>query len=285
MRQFILASDFTGLSEEVTLDSLAAGILTLAGTAKKDANLVLRRSNADGGNILFPIYPKDFTYVKATYTAGVTFTATFTVPTITPYLDYTVTFVKKGKKFNERSNWSACVHAGGADTADTVATKIAKYVNDNAVTLGLTATVAGAAVTVTAAKAGEDYTVTFGDEMYGTALTSVTQGKPAFMDAEMIKDLFNKAAADRGFEYTYDEFDIYPGYDFNPLKQADAVDVGFDVYTLRFTEPRLMGTREEAVYQIIQVAFPTGGGGTFAAALDEFLGIAAPAEDDEVSES
>lgn len=272
MRQFILASDFTALSGEVTLESLAAGVLTLAGTAKKDANLVLRRSDADGGNVLFPIYPKEFTYVKASYAAGATFTGKFTVPAITPYLDYTVTFIKKGKQFNERSNWSACVHAAGADTAETVAAKIEKYVNDNKTTLGLTAVANGAEVTVTAAKAGEDYAVTFGDEMYGTALTAVTKGKPAFMDAEMIKDLFNKAAADRGFEYTYDEFDIYPGYDFNPLKQADAVDTGFDVYTLRFTEPRVMGTREEAVYQIVQVAFPTGKGTAFATALNAFLG-------------
>lgn len=268
MRQFILASDF----KAGELAGVAVGQLGLIGTAKKDANLVLRRSDAEGGNILFPIYPKEFTYVKATYQAGATFTAKFTVPAITPYLDYTVTFVKKGKQFNERSNWSACVHAGGADTADTVAAKIAKYVNDNKVTLGLTAEVAGADVTVTAAKVGEDYTVTFGDEMYGTELTAVTQGKPAFMDAEMIKDLFAKSAADRGFEYTYDEFDIYPGYEFNPLKQADAIDTGFDVYTLRFTEPRVMGTREEAVYQIIQVAFPKGYGTAFADALNAFIG-------------
>ena len=87
------------------------------------------------------------------------------------------------------------------------------------------------------------------------------QGKPAFMDAAMIKDLFAKAAADAGYEYTYDNFDIYPGYDFNPLKQADAVDTGFDVFTLRFAEPRVMGTHEEDVYQIIQVVFPTNATG------------------------
>lgn len=259
MRQFILASGFA------TTDAVA-GQLTLGSSASSmAANLILKREDADGGDILFPIYPKELTCVKASYAAGETFTGTFTVPTITPYLDYTVTFVKKGKQFNERSNWSACVHASGSDTAETIATKIEKYVNDNKVTLGLTAVANGADVTVTAAKAGEDYTVTFGDEMYGTELTSVTQGKPAFMDAAMIKDLFAKAAADAGYEYTYDNFDIYPGYDFNPLKQADAADNGFDVFTLRFTEPRLMGTHEESVYQIIQVAFPTGAEG-----VDEF---------------
>ena len=107
---------------------------------------------------------------------------------------------------------------------------------------------------------------------YGTAVEVTASGKPAFMDAAMIKDLFAKAAADAGYEYTYDNFDIYPGYDFNPLKQADAVDTGFDVYTLRFTEPRVMGTHEEDVYQIIQVAFPTGQGGALTGALDELIG-------------
>ena len=73
-------------------------------------------------------------------------------------------------------------------------------------------------------------------------------------------------------EYTYDDFDgLYPNLDFNPLAQPDNADTGFDVYSIRFTEPRLMGTREEAVYQIIQVAFPKGKGATFAAALDEYV--------------
>lgn len=276
MRQFILASDF----KAGELAGVAVGQLGLIGTAKKDANLVLKRADADGGNILFPIYPNELTVVKASYNdpnmAGATFEAYFTVPEITPYLDYTVTFVKKGKQFNDRSNWSACVHASGSDTAETIAKKIAKFVTDNQ-SLGLTATVEGAKVTVTAKTKGEDYTISFGDEMYGVLLEGPVevedkklprQGKPAFMDAAMIKDLFAKAAADAGYEYTYDNFDIYPGYDFNPLKQADAIDTGFDVYTVRFAESRVMGTHNENVYQIIQVAFPTGKGTGFQAAIE-----------------
>lgn len=271
MRQFILASGFTPLGDEVTLESVGVGALTLANVTDKIANLVLRRAEAEGGDIAFPIYPKELTYVKASYAAGAKFAANFTVPEITPYLDYTVTFVKKGKQFNDRSNWSACVHAGGSDTAETVAKKIAKFVTDNP-TLGLTATAEGTKVSVEAKVIGEDYAITMGDELYGTAVEVTASGKPAFMDAAMIKDLFAKAAADAGYEYTYDNFDIYPGYDFNPLKKADSVDTGFDVYTLRFTEPRVMGTHEEDVYQIIQVAFPTGQGGALTAALDELIG-------------
>lgn len=250
MRQFILAS---GYSTE-----FAAGKVGLVGN-----NLIYWREDAQGGNILFPIAPKDMTVVLGEYKEGATFEAYFTVPEITPYLDYTVTFVKKGKQFNDRSNWSACVHASAADTAETIAKKIEKFVTDNP-TLGLNAVAEGAKVTVTAKTTGEDYTISFGDEMYGVLLEGPVevegkhlprQGKPAFMDAAMIKDLFAKAAADAGYEYTYDNFDIYPGYDFNPLKQADAIDTGFAVYTIRFTEPRAMGTHEEAVYQIVQVAF------------------------------
>lgn len=253
MRQFILATGFG-----TDLDAATAGQLVKVDAADGITNLVLKREDAQGGNILFPVYNKDFTAVKSSYVEATTFTANFTVGEIIPYLDYTVTFVKKGLKFNERNKWSAVVHAGSSDTAETIAAKIAKFVEDNKTTLGLTATVAGAEVTVTAVKAGVDYTITFGDELYGTQLTSVTQGTEAQNDAAMIKDLFAKCAADRGYEYTYDDFDIYPGFGFNPLKQADAEDTGFDVYTMRFTEPRLMGTRDDAVYQIIQVAFPTG---------------------------
>ena len=155
-----------------------------------------------------------------------------------------------------------------ADDAAAIATRIAKYVNDNALTLGLTAVAEGANVTVTAKKAGEDYTATFGDEMFGTTLTEVTAGKAAWMDAEMIKDLAKKCAADAGFEYTYDEFeDFYPGFEFNPLAQPDATDAGFVVYSIRFTEPRVMATRDDAVYQMIHVAFPKGQGAALETAL------------------
>lgn len=274
MRQFILAAGFTA-TEGTDTSAVGAGNLTMVIPDNKCANLVYRRTNEQGGDILFPIYPKDLTYTVANYAAPVKYKAVFTIPEITPFLDYTVTFIKKGLKFNERNKWSAVIHAGATATAETVAAAIVKFVKENKAGLGLEVVAGettGATVVVQAVKAGEDYAITFGDDLYGAlTLTSETKGKEAFMDAAMIKDLFNKAAADRGYEYTYDDFDIYPGFEFNPLKTANAEDKGFKVYTIRFTEPRLMGTREEAVYQIIQVAFPTGATETLAAELDEFI--------------
>lgn len=261
MRQFILAKQFV---ENINVATAAVGDLGLVYVqesndhhtpAQTHANFVLITKD---GPIYFPIYPKNITGSLAKYEAGTKFAASFTVGEVNPYLDYVVTFVKKGKQFNERNKWSAVIHSKVSDTPETIAAAIAKYVNDNTTTLGLTAKVEGAGVTVEAKVVGEDYTLTFSDEMYGTELTVTAKGKVAFMGAEMIKDLFNKSAADRGYEYTFDDFDIYPGYEFNPLANADSEDTGFNVLTYRFTEPRVMGTREEEVYQIIQIAIPTG---------------------------
>lgn len=273
MKQFLFAIAYGTSDYNVTLEEVDNG----------HHNLVYKRPNEKGGNILFPIYGKEITCaVSAPYEAATTFTAEFTVPEVTAFLDYTVTFIKKGKQFNERNKWSFSDHAKASDDAAAIATRIAKYVNDNAFTLGLTAVAEEAAVTVTAKKAGEDYAVTFGDEMFGTTLTNVTAGKAAWMDAAMIKDLAKKCAADAGFEYTYDDFeDFYPGFDFNPLASADAVDTGFVVYSIRFTEPRVMATRDDAVYQMIHVAFPTGAGSQLETALTDIgARIVKAAEDD-----
>ena len=290
MRQFILATGFNADLADATAGQLAiveAGTDNSAG-GYVGLNLVLKRDDAKGGNILYPIYPKDFTWVKSVYNAGQNFEAVFTVKEVEPYLDYTVIFVKKGKLFNERSNWTAVIHSKATDTAETIAAAIKKYVDNNKAKLGLVAAVDGAEVTITGTDKNVDYSIKFGDELFGTEFDeTVVQAVAPRNDAAMIKDMFNKCAADAGFEYTYDDFDIYPGFEFNPLAQADAVDAGFMVYTLRFTEPRVMGTREEEVYQIVQVAFPTETDVTdFEEELDIFMGKAAADEGtDEVAES
>lgn len=274
MRQFILATGFNAVLAKATAGQLSimeAGTDNSAG-GNVGLNLVLKREDAKGGNILYPIYPKDFTWVKSVYNDGATFKAVFTIKEVEPYLDYTVLFVKKGKQFNERSNWTAVVHSKPTDTPETIAAAIKKYVDNNKANLGLVAAVDGAEVTITGTDKNTDYSIKFGDELFGTEFDeTVVQAAAPRNDAAMIKDMFNKCAADAGFEYTYDDFDIYPGFEFNPLAQANRTDTGFIVYTLRFTEPRVMGTREEAVYQIVQVAFPTGTTVTdFEGTLDDF---------------
>lgn len=251
MRQFILAKTFgTGTAS----GNLSTSELEVGG--KPVLSLVLNRTNAEGGNILYPVFPKDFTWNVAPHAAAAQFSVTITVPEdIDPYLDYSVIFTKKGKLFNERSNWTATVHTTASDTNVTVATKIAKFVNDNSASLGLTAVQGGSTnanvVTITGPTTGEDYAVIAADELPKSAVNVTTKGKTAFMDAAMVKDLALKCAADAGFEYTEESDGIYPGY------PVDVPAGNYKVYTLRFTEPRQTGTREEAVYQIIQIAFPS----------------------------
>lgn len=170
-------------------------------------------------------------------------------------------FTKKGIQFNERSNWTASIHVfKDTETADQVAAKIAKYVNDNTATLGLTAKVDSAIVTVTATKPAVDYEITMADALSGTAVTYTTRGEIGIADAEAIKKMANMAAADAGFEYTYmdDVHYLYSNYPLNPNTGTNTTDAGYTVYTLRFAVPRDVKTRDELVHQIVQIAIPTG---------------------------
>lgn len=226
---------------------------------KHHLNLVLVRSAANGGNVVIPLYPNHYDVVKGQYDAATTFEATLTVPAPdSEYYDYTIIAVKKGKKFNERNKWTASVRVKSTDTAAVLAQKLADYFNANKDGLGLEVTVEGAALTFTAIKAGEDYEIVPADDLMGLDVTYTTRGKEAFGDAKYIKDLADKAAADVGYEYTYDDDlgALYPKYHFNPLAQPDDEDSGFNIYTLRFAEPRMVKTRDEVVHQIVQIVCP-----------------------------
>lgn len=253
MRQFIYAKRFVDTfvnassSENKPYD---IGIETVGDVY----NLAVRDKNSIAK--YYPIYPKEITVNVAEHDTSDQFTVEFTIPEVNPYLDYTVIFIKKGKQFNDRSNWTCSVHTTSKDNAQTVAKKIGDFVKNN-VSLGLSATVNGAKVTVKGPATGEDYSVVFGDELVGLDPT-MTQGKTEFMGIEMVKDLAAKCAADAGFNYTAEDAqELYPNIDFD-LSDTTT----FDVVTVRFTEPRLMGTHEEAVYQIIQIAAPKGVGNT-----------------------
>lgn len=226
-------------------------------------NLVLVRSAANGGNVVLPLYPNHYDAAKGEYQAATTFVATLTVPTPdSEYYDYTIIAVKKGKKFNERNKWTASVRVKSSDTATVLAQKLADYFNANKDGLGLEVTIGGDdsnELTFTAIKAGEDYEIVPADDLMGLEVTYTTRGKEAFGDAKYVKDLADKAAADVGYEYTYqDDLDVlYPNYHFNPIAQGDSADSGFNIYTLRFAEPRMVKTRDEVVHQIVQIVCPT----------------------------
>lgn len=274
MRNFILAGNVAAITASTTIDKAPAGALGFyymkSGTPTVDptgklitgyGQIVMGRASENGGPVVLPFYNKNFSYSKSTYQAATKFDANFTVPEPTIMCDHTVIFVKKGVQFNERSNWTATVHVfKDTETATEVAAKIAKYVNDNSASLGLTATPASAKVTLNGIKAGVDYEIIMADALSGTTVTYTTRGNIGIADAEAIKKMANMAAADAGFEYTYmdDVHYLYPNYPLNPNAQPDAADAGYTVYTLRFSVPRDVKTRDELVNQIVQIAIPTG---------------------------
>lgn len=274
MRNFILAANLAyptalplNTAGQVSISYLSNGVETLVKDGAganylKDRGMITWKSpNAELGQIVFPFYRKDLTYSVSSYGIATTFSANFTIASVEASSDYTVIIVKNGVKFNERNKWTSTIHAGKNDTPKTVADKIAAHINANTVGSGVSAVsdndTAGK-ITITAKKAGQPYTIVLADKLQGLAVTT-TAGIPAINDAAAIKDMANKAAADAGFEYTYDEFaGLYPAYPLNPLAQPDTANTGFTVFTIRFAEPRDMKTRDEVVHQIIQIAYPNG---------------------------
>lgn len=273
MRNFLLAGNVAAIAASTAIDKAPAGALgfyymnngvpTVDATGKLITGygqIVMGRASKDGGPIIIPFYNKDFSYSKSTYSAAKTFTAKFTVPEPVIMCDHTVIFTKKGIQFNERSNWTASIHVfKDTETAEQVAAKIANYVNNNTATLGLTAAVSTAIVTVTATEPAVDYEITMADALSGTTVNT-TRGEIGIADAEAIKKMANMAAADAGFEYTYmdDVHYLYPNYPLNPNTGTNTTDAGYTVYTLRFAVPRDVKTRDELVHQIVQIAIPTG---------------------------
>lgn len=272
MRQFILGAKVayaTGTDLSKVPDGAVGffynkdGVPTVTATGKEitsEAMIVLGRSAEKGGPVVLPFFKNNFSYVKGDYTAATKFSATFTINTPKKAGDYSIIIVRKGTKFNERNKWTVTVriNSGMNDDSQLAADFIAQ-INKIAIASGITATQSSRAdVTVTAEEAGVDYEIIAADELSFT-ISKKTQGIPAYGDAKYVQDLAEKAAADAGFEYTYSEdcHYLYPNYPLNPLKQSDAADTGFTIFTLRFAEPRDVKTRDEVVNQIIQVAFPT----------------------------
>lgn len=271
MRQFLLGANGAYPTADTDITAIAAGAvgfgyLATDGKTKIDADgtkitdkgyIVLGRASADGGPVVLPFYKNHFSFVKGEYSAATAYSGDVTVTDVTPFLDYTLIVVKKGVKFNERNRWTATIHAGKSDTATTIAEKLATLITDNA--SGVTATAAAGKISLSCADKGVDYEVVGADELMGVTVNQ-THANIAYGDAAYVTKLANMAAADAGFNDTYqsDVSLLYPNYPLNPLKQADAADTGFTIFTLRFAEPREVKTRDEVVNQIVQVAFPTG---------------------------
>lgn len=264
MRQFLLGgnaayADALPLEAgEVAITTLINGVETItADGADVVDKFYINLGRAENGPVILPAYKKHFSFVKGVYQQGTAYNGEVTIAD--PDVDghFTLILFKKGLKFNERNRWTATVPVKVGEQGANIATKLAKYFEANASNLNITVAVASAKITITGNKIGEDFKLVGADDLLGIAVTE-TNATTTYGDAAYVADLADKAAADAGFEYTYKDLDINPGYPLNPLKAADSQDKGFTIFTLRFAVPREVKTRDEVVHQIVQVAFPTG---------------------------
>ncbi|MFR7773074.1 MAG: hypothetical protein ACLU0X_06500 [Lachnospiraceae bacterium] len=281
MRQFLLGKNVAYPTTALSNDNVVDGAIgfyfrksyktispTDTGTEiTKDCMLIVNRSVDKGGHVVIPIHKNKFSYVKGVYQAGKVFKQVFTIPAPTTIGEYSMIVALKGVGFNQRNKWTASVYVKDVNkTANELAEALAKAINNNTAGSKVTATVSKATATVSETTltidgqvVGMDYEVVPADLLTGLAATSTQKGEAAYGDAQYIIDLANKAAADAGFEYTYQEAGelMRPHYPLNPLEVSDAADKGFTIFTLSFAEPRDVKTRDEVVNQIVQVAFPT----------------------------
>lgn len=268
MRTFLLGSksdlgdNLTALTVgQLAFSALVNGQHTVDsdGTKIKDKGYIfLGKEDAKGGDVIVPIYKNNFSFTKMVYQAAGAYTGDFTIPAPTVGDDLTVVIVKKGVQFNERNKWTATMRVKDGQDASACAKELAEQLNNNPAS-GVKAVAAAAKITITAVNKGEDYKIALGDDLFGVAVTETPAVTP-LADANYIKDLAMKAAADAGIEYTYQDPAnlIYPGYPLNPLAQPDSVDAGYTVFTLKFAEPREMKTVDQSINQIVQIALPTG---------------------------
>lgn len=268
MRTFLLGSksdlgdDLTALTVgQLAFSALVNGQHTVDsdGTKIKDKGYIfLGKEDAKGGDVIVPIYKNNFSFTKMVYQAAGAYTGDFTIPAPTVGDDLTVVVVKKGVQFNERNKWTATMRVKDGQDASACAKELTEQLNNNPAS-GVKAVAAAAKITITAVNKGEDYKIALGDDLFGVAVTETPAVTP-LADANYIKDLAMKAAADAGIEYTYQDPAnlIYPDYPLNPLAQPDSVDAGYTVFTLKFAEPREMKTVDQSINQIVQIALPTG---------------------------
>lgn len=267
MRTFLLGSklDLGNNLTTLTVGQLAFSalvdgqhIVDSDGTKIKDKGYIfLGKEDAKGGDVIVPIYKNKFSFTKMEYEPASAYTGKFTIPAPTVGDDLTVVVVKKGVQFNERNKWTATMRVKDGQDASACAKELTEQLNNNPAS-GVKAAVEDDKIIIKAVNKGEDYKIALGDDLFGVAVTE-THAVTPFADANYIKDLAMKAAADAGIEYTYQDPAnlIYPGYPLNPLAQPDSVDAGYTVFTLKFAEPREMKTVDQSINQIVQIALPT----------------------------
>lgn len=260
MRNFIFAkngyhNNNGNCVEIVTIGEDSTGLMDVPTIDDTIKTFYINLLDADKNIIQqFPCYNYHLSAVYTAYQSGSKYTASVTIPEPTVDGNYSLILAKKGVKFNERNRWTASVPVKVGDSAEAIAAKIAKFFEANASNLNIAVTVEGAAISLEGNNVGEDFKLIGADELLGVAIEE-TAATAAIGDYAYIKDLADKAAADAGYLYTYQDVDVNPGYPFE-IKDNAQVTGEFDILTIRFAVPREVKTRDEVVHQIIQIASP-----------------------------
>lgn len=252
----------------------------LTSSCKGKFDVILGRPKENGGPVVLPLHMNECKVAGVEYNPGTTFAATVTCQAIDEVGDITLLITKKGVPFNERASWTVNEHVTKAMTNAQVAALIAKGVNANKNYHGLVATVSGNVITLNASEPTVDYTIQATDLLETATVAVTTPVKDCRgLDAKKVALLASKAAADAGFEYTYQDGAelIYPEYPFNP--NGGVLTGSFDMLVINCAEPRDFKTHEETVHQQVTIVMPhaTGTGTGFINSMYQAL-VAAGAE-------
>ena len=236
-----------------------------SGLKNTDKNPTLHIGKDTGNFVDIPVGTVDALCTVTNYRPATTFNVNISIPEPTVAGVYSLIIIRKGAKFNERNKWTASVYVKNVDsnTRENICKELVKAINNNSNNSGVVAEHGDITeIEITAIAPGVDYEIKGADELMGLEIPkeTITAGTPAINDVAYIKDLADKAAADRGYEYTYQEANelMYPNRSLNELKQLDPENKGFTVYTLKFADKRMVKTTDTAIKQIVQIAVPTG---------------------------
>lgn len=262
MKQFILANTVVAKipsAGKVTTD----GQVVITNTTGSD---FMQITVGHGDTVVpdtFLVYKKDLRWEKTNYAAGTTFVGTITCGFTSGKFNEThVVISKLGAVFNERNVWTV---SGQGNSASAIAAKLASNINKSTATHGLTATVSGAVVTLSAA-AGDftDYKIigkntvidlTTNQSTESDAVVAVTtKGKPGIGDKTDILNRAHACIGDKGVGYTNVEAMLDTTNFYLPSLADDAK---YNIYTLTFYNPRFDHRIDEALFQKIHIAIPT----------------------------
>ena len=276
MEQFFIASESKyARSGAVKFTNYDKGEIAL--TYHKDGNSAGDAENALTSSItkqkMFDVFigkrnfratidTSNLTFVKAAYSEDTTFMFGMDIPnTVAGSGNYTIVVSKKDVVRNERSNWSFCVQGNVSSTAVTIGKALVASINKNSKSSGVAAyggiTESKFCINIGALKAGEDYSVSVVDDLYGLCTLAVlSPGRKGIGTVDYIKNLWRFCRGGRGMNSSKDEgSELYPGFEAE-LGYATT----FDIYTLTYSNPRVSSTIINGsgdVRQILHIAVPS----------------------------